>query len=65
MHNSITDNSFTTEQAAREHAAKMSSESHARVYIILAGDEYFVTATKNVQSYEKLIASYLNGFVSK
>ncbi len=61
MYNNVTDNSFLTEQAAREYAAQASGISRGRLYIILAGDEYFVSATKNVQSYEKLIASYLCG----
>lgn len=61
MYNSSIDNSFLTEHAAREYAAQASGISRGRLYIILAGDEYFVSATKNVQSYEKLVASYVCG----
>ena len=65
MSNSTTDSSFSTEQDARDYAEDASSANHNHLHIILAGDEYFVTSTKNVQSYEKLIASYVNGHISK
>jgi len=65
MYAKTIDSSFSTEQAAREYASKASGENRSRLYIILTGDEYFVTSTKDVQPYEKLIASYVSGFTGK
>ncbi len=65
MYTKQIDNSFFNEQAAREYAAQASEANRSRLYIILTGDEYFVASTKDVQPYEKLIASYASGFVSK
>jgi len=65
MYTKQIDSSFLNEEAAREYAAKASEANHSRLHIILAGDEYFVTSTKDVQPYEKFIASYSGGSVSK
>jgi hypothetical protein len=65
MYSKQTDSSFITEQAARDYAAQQTSASRSRLYIILTADKYFVTATKDVQPYEKLIASFVNGMAGK
>jgi len=65
MYTKQVDSSFSTEQAAREYASKESGANRSRLYIILTADEYFVTSTKDVQPYEKLIASYIGGLTGK
>jgi hypothetical protein len=55
----IQDKAFDSEEHARIHATKISAENV--VYIILTADQYFVSGSKNIQPYEKLVATYTHG----
>lgn len=64
MRKNTQDQSFQAETEAREHAAAMSQVEKLRWNIILSGDLFFVTTSKNIQPYEKLIGSYFNGLLN-
>ena len=55
------DTSYNSEDSAREKAVELSKSNHSPWYIILTGGLYFITNTKNVQSYEQVIACYIFG----
>jgi hypothetical protein len=59
MGKTFTDKSFESEQAARDYAATVSEGN--TIYVILTADQYFVSASKSIQPYEKLVAAYIHG----
>lgn len=61
MQKTTPDQTFELETAAKQYAATISKKKKLRWNIILTGDFFFVTTSKNIQSYEKLVGSYLNG----
>jgi len=61
MYQEFLNTSYKTEQIAREKAAQISMSNNSPWYIILTGEMYFITDTKNVQPYETLVACYLCG----
>ncbi len=63
MQKNTPDQAFELEPAARQYAATISEKEKLRCNIILTGDLFFVTTSKNIQPYEKLVGSYLNGLL--
>ena len=59
MDKTMQDKAFDTEESARVYAAQASAESI--IYIILTADQYFVSTSKKIQPYEKLIDTYAYG----